>query len=385
MSRSSGGVITAAVVVVAALLGIAVMPVAAESDPATGAARARTELRAQLERDLRAHPSIPGEAVSVRAPGLDVAVARGDADIGHHTPLRVDTPFRIASVTKTFVAVSVLRLVEQGRIELDAPIVRFLSRESLATLARGGYDADRITVRQLLDHTSGLFDYAGSDAYDTLNTSNPGHRWTRAEQLAFAVDHGAPVGAPGAVYRYADTGYILLGELLERTTGRSLAAAVRDEVGFGRLGLGHTWWETFEVAPSGNGPLAHQYYDTTFDGATLDPSFDLFGGGGLVSTVGDVSRFFRALFDGRVFERDATLDTMLTVPNPARDDGAALGIFRWNVDGVRCWGHPGYWGTVAAYCPARRVAYALTTDQADEDAIDTEPLERTIVRLARDR
>jgi D-alanyl-D-alanine carboxypeptidase len=379
VSRPSGAVVVAAVV--AALVGTAPMRAGA----ASGAARARSELGAQLDRDLRAHPSIPGEAVSVRAPGLDVAVARGAADVGRHRPMRVDTPFRIASVTKTFVAVSVLRLVEQGRIELDAPIDHFLSTGSLATLARGGYDADRITVRQLLDHTSGLFDYASSEAYDALNTSNPGHRWTRAEQLDFAVDHGTPVGAPGAVYRYSDTGYLLLGELLERTTGRSLAAAVREEVGFGRLGLDHTWWENFEVAPPDTGPLAHQYYDTTFDGATLDPSFDLFGGGGLVSTVGDVSRFFRALFDGRVFERDATLDTMLTVPNPARDDGAALGIFRWDVDGVRCWGHPGYWGTVAAYCPARRVAYALTTDQADEDAIDTEPLERTIVRLARDR
>ncbi len=96
-----------------------------------------------------------------------------------------------------------------------------------------------------------------------------------------------------------------------------------------------------------------------------------------------MSRFFQALFDGEVFEHDATLDTMLTVSRPGRHDGAALGIFAWEVDGVRCWGHPGYWGTVAAYCPSRHVAYALTTNQADEDAIDTGPLERTIVGLAR--
>ncbi len=370
------------------LLALALMlgTVAAAATVAGGVTRtrdARARLTTTIAADLRRHPSIPGEAVSVRGPGLDVAVARGDADVGAHTSLRVDTPFRIASVTKTFVAVAVLRLVEQGVVELDAPIARYLSPESNATLHRGGYDPDVITVHQLLDHTSGLFDYASSDAYDAVNTSDPGHRWTRAEQLDFAVDRGAPVGAPGAVYHYSDTGYVLLGELLERSTGHSLADAVREEVGFDRLGLDHTWWEQLEVAPPGSITRAHQYYDTTFDNATLDASADLFGGGGLVSTVGDVSRFFQALFDGQVFEHDATLDSMLTVSGPGRRAGAALGIFRWTVAGVRCWGHPGYWGTVAASCPARHLSYALTTNQADEDAIDTGPLERTIVRLTR--
>jgi D-alanyl-D-alanine carboxypeptidase len=340
-------------------------------------------LAARISLDLRLHPAIPGEVVSVRAPDLDVAVARGYADVDARTALRVDTPFRIASVTKTFVAVAVLRLVEQGTVDLDAPITSALSPESIATLTRGGYDPGAITTHELLDHTSGLFDYASSDAYDARNTSEPHHRWTRAEQLAFAVDHGAPLGAPGAVYHYSDTGYVLLGELLERVTGRPLALAVRDAVGFDRLGLHHTWWEDLEVPANASATPAHQYFDTTFDNSTLDASADLFGGGGLVSTVGDVSLFFEDLFEGRVFDHDATVDTMLTVSGAGRRDGAALGIFRWTVAGVRCWGHPGYWGTVVAYCPARHVAYALTTDQADEDAIDTGPLERTIVGLGR--
>jgi D-alanyl-D-alanine carboxypeptidase len=363
-------------------VGVVVLTLAAAG--ATVPKSAQETLAAQVTADLRDHPAIPGEAVSVRGRGLRVEVARGEADVGARIPLRVDTPFRIASVTKTFVAVAVLRLVEQSRVDLDDPVDRYLSPESVATLTAGGYAPDAITVRELLDHTSGLYDYASSDEYDARNTSDPGHRWTRAEQLTFAVEHGDPVGVPGAVHRYADTNYILLGELLERETGRSLGPAVRDTVGFGRLGLDHTWWEQLEPPPADSRPLAHQYHGTTFDGASLDPSYDLFGGGGLVSTVGDVSRFFEELFRGRVFDHDATLDTMLTVSRPGRRDGAALGIFRWRADGVRCWGHPGYWGTVAAYCPARHVAYAITTDQADEDLIDTGPLERTIVRLAGD-
>jgi D-alanyl-D-alanine carboxypeptidase len=372
-----------ALVGVVAIVALVVVTTAGVASTSSRTRDARARLAARITTDLHRHPAIPGEAVSVRAPGLAVAVARGDADVADGIPLRVDTPFRIASVTKTFVAVAVLRLVEQGEIDLEAPIAGYLSPESVATLTRGGYDAGAITVHQLLDHTSGLFDYAGSDAYDAVNTSDPGRRWTSAEQLDFAVDHGAPVGAPGAVYHYADTGYVLLGEVLERVTSQPLARAVRDEVGFDRIGLDHTWWEQLESTPAGEPARAHQYFDTEFDNSALDASADLFGGGGLVSTVGDVSRFFRALFDGQVFEHDTTLDTMLTVSRPGRHDGAALGIFEWKVAGVRCWGHPGYWGTVAAYCPSRHLAYALATNQADEDAIDTGALERTIVGLAR--
>ena len=371
------------------LLALALMlgTVAAAATVAGGATRtrdARARLTTTIGADLRRHPSIPGEAVSVRGPGLDVAVARGDADVGAHTPLRVDTPFRIASVTKTFVAVAVLRLVEQGVVELDAPIARYLSPESNATLHRGGYDPDVITVHQLLDHTSGLFDYASSDAYDAVNTSDPGHRWTRAEQLDFAVDRGARLSVHPARSTTTPTPATCcsVSSSNARPVTRSPTRCARRSasIGSGSITRGGSSSRSRRPGPSRVRTSTTTRRSTT-PRSTL--SADLFGGGGLVSTVGDVSRFFQALFDGQVFEHDATLDSMLTVSGPGRRAGAALGIFRWTVAGVRCWGHPGYWGTVAASCPARHLSYALTTNQADEDAIDTGPLERTIVRLTR--
>jgi D-alanyl-D-alanine carboxypeptidase len=348
----------------------------------TGASPHRQLVRA-ISSDLRAHPDIPGEAVSVRAPGLEVEAARGFADVATRTPLRVDTPFRVASVTKTFVAAAVLRLVEQGTVALDAPISRYLSGATLTELDRGGYEPGQITVRELLDHTSGLFDYASSTAYDDLNVEQPGRHWTREEQLAFAMDHGHRLGEPGRVYHYADTNYILVGEILERATGRPLAAAVRTLLGFGRLGLDHTYWETLEAPPAGETGRAHQYYDTTFDNITLDASSDLYGGGGLVSTVGDLTRFYRALFDGRVFGHDKTLDAMLTESKPGHRAGAALGIFATEIAGTRCWGHPGYWGTEAYYCPGPGLAFALETNQANEADLDTTSVEKTVVGLGR--
>ena len=194
---------------------------------------------------------MPGEAAAVQAPGLHVSAAVGYADPATRTPLTPLTSFRIASVTKTFVAAAVLRLVEQGVLRLDAPIARLVPPDTDALLRSDGYRTDRITLRQLLDHTSGIFDYAASRDYDALNTGDPGRHWTPVEQLRFAVDHGHPLAAPGREYHYADTNYVLLGEILERATGEPLATAVRRQVGFERLGLDHTYWEELEPEPDG--------------------------------------------------------------------------------------------------------------------------------------
>lgn len=343
---------------------------------------ARQLLRAGLQADLRRNPAIPGEALAVSAPGVHLALAVGRADVKAGTPLEAGTPFRVASVTKTFVAAAVLRLVEMHDVGLDQPIARYLSPESLVVLDDGGYDPQHITVRQLLQHTAGLFDYASSDDYDHINETDPGHQWTRAEQLRFAIDHGEPVGKPGKVFNYSDTGYVLLGEILERVTGETLPAAVRSLLHFEKIGLSDTYWEKLEPAPAGATPRAHQYYDT-FDNIALDASHDLFGGGGLVSTVADLTTFSRALFRGKVFDDPRTLETMQTVSGPGRDAGAAMGLFALDVAGEQCYSHPGYWGTESTYCPRLDLAFARTTNQADDKDFDYQRLERVIVNVVK--
>src|SRR4051812_29180132 len=280
----------AAGLVAALLVGVAPPAGAADGSAAT---TARQRVLAAVEQDLASDRSVPGEIVAVRAPGIDVTVAAGLADRAGAALLEPDTPFRVASVTKTFVAAAVMKLVGRGRIDLDDPIADHLSRRTVRTLRRGGYDPDRITVRHLLRHTSGLFDYATTDAYDERNERDPDHHWTRAEQLRFAMDHGKPVAAPGATYHYSDTGYILLGEIVERVTGQNLGAAVRRLVGFRRLGLDHTYWEQLEPAPASLKPRAHQYADD-FDNIKLDASHDLYGGGGRGAAGGGPPPLFPA-------------------------------------------------------------------------------------------
>jgi len=340
-------------------------------------------LKALVERDLRAWPQMPGRLLHVLAPelGLDVEVVAGASDLATGAPLVPDSRFRIASVTKPFVAAATLRLVEDGRLSLDDTVADLLSGEYEEVLSVGGYDTGAITLRHLLTHTSGIYDFA-SDAYDPSIPDgftaqvyrDPGRRWTRLEQVGFAVSHGKPYGPPGARFGYSDTGACLVGEVLERVTRSTMGVAIRELVGFERLGLRHTWQETVEPAPTDLPPLAHQY-EGEYDVADMDASIDLYGGGGLMSTCRDLGRFFRGLLRGEVFREASTLETMTTtlVGVPAaegtsvNDDpsSAAMFLFRDETGGEEWWGHSGYWGTTAYTCPVRDVTIVAGHQRSD--------------------
>jgi D-alanyl-D-alanine carboxypeptidase len=332
-----------------------------------------SSLQGLVEDDLAAWPTMPARLLDVLAPGLgvDVEVAAGVADLASGEPLRPGSRFRIASVTKPFVAAAALRLVEDGRLCLDDTIDVLLAGEYDELLRSGGYDTRSISLRHLLTHTSGIYDFA-ADAYDAPVEPgfqrevhrDPSRRWTRFEQIEFAMTHGHPYGAPGAVFGYSDTGACLVGEILERVTGRSMGAAIRDLVGYEGLGVRHTWQETIEPEPPDLPPLSHQYEDE-LDVADMDASVDLYGGGGLMSTCSDLARFFRALLRGEVFREPSTLAAMTTTLAgvPLTPEGgweedpstAAMFLFRREIAGRTWWGHGGYWGTTAYTCPGADV------------------------------
>ena len=322
-------------------------------------------LRAAVEEAVRSSSSIPGALLHVEAPGrnLDVSVAAGVADRATGAPLTPDAGFRIASNNKTFTAAAILRLVEQGRLALDAPIADHLAPETVDALRAGGYLPDTIIVRQMLLHTSGIYDYGQDPAYQAAVNSEPAKRWTRLEQVQWAVEHGTPGGEPGTAYAYSDTGYILLGEILERVTSAPLAEAYRTLLDFEGLHLDGTYLESLEPAPPNSAARAHQYFGDV-DGFDLDPSFDLYGAAGLVSTVDDLATFYRALLRGDVFSEPETLDLMLEIPASNAATGAGMGIFRIDVDGNTCWSHSGFWGTFVATCPQIDVTIAASWNQA---------------------
>jgi D-alanyl-D-alanine carboxypeptidase len=279
-------------------------------------------------------------------------------------PLTTAEPFRIASTTKPFVAATVLRLVERDRIGLMQPIGELVSPETAASLRAGGHDPSAIRLRHLLEHTAGLPDHAQMQAYVEKILANPAHRWTAAEQIALAMDGTRPLAAPGELFSYSDTGYVILGEIVERATGKPLAAAVRTEVLAG-AGLASTWWERAEPAPRGAAAPVHQYLGTV-DTSGWDPSFDLFGGGGIISTTPDLARWYRHALTGKLFTAPQTMAAALARPNvKVKDERLVPHAPLMHVTRLgqhSCWGHGGFWGTIALYCPGIDVAVAVTVN-----------------------
>ena len=304
-------------------------------------------------------------------PGLDWQGAVGYTERESDKPregLTVHHPLRIASVTKTYVAAATLRLWEAGRVELDGRVSDYLDEQTTLLVSAGGYDLNRISPRHLLAHTSGLFDYADSAEFQAIIRGSPQRHWTRHAQLQLAMDTGSPYGQPGEVFRYSDTGYLLLGALLETVSEVSLAEALRDLLHFDALGLKATWLESQEAIPEGLPALVHQY-EGPLDTYDLHPSSDIFGGGGLCATVGDMAQFMRYLFEGQIFQQSDTLSTLLA-PVPAQRGGPDYGIWQ-QVPGVyrlgiqageqdRVYFHKGHFGCLAAYVPEYQLALGFS-------------------------
>jgi D-alanyl-D-alanine carboxypeptidase len=365
---------------------------ACQPAPAPVAEQLADHLQTLVEETVSADELVPAAALHVEAPrlGLSWGGATGLADPAAETPMTARHPVRIASNTKTFVAAAILRLWEDQRLGLDDPISKHLSAEHVELLRSDGYQPEQITVRNLLTHTSGIFDHTTSDSFFDRIVAEPGHRWTRAEQVEAAVDWGDPHGPPAQEFRYCDTGYVLLGEILERVSGQPMAVALRDLLGFERLGLGSTWLETMEPRPAGVPEIAHQLTGE-IDGFTIDPSIDLYGGGGLAMTMGDLARFMQALFTGHVLNDPETLSEMLTTIQTAADkSGTArsldyrMGIWIDEIDGTMVYRHTGYWGTAASYAPTLDVVVAATVNQhkAKESLVKLESQALSIIREA---
>jgi D-alanyl-D-alanine carboxypeptidase len=289
-------------------------------------------------------------------------LANGMAGTEAGQSLGIHTPVRIASNTKTFTAATVLRLWETGRVDLDAPIAALVAPELDRLLRSDGYDPDRITVRQLLSHSAGLFDHASDPRFAETFMADPGRVWTPSDLLGLMTEYGDPRSVPGIEFSYSDDGYILLGNIIERITGKSLASAVREELGFSRIGVLDTWWEILEEPPAGVVPRTRQWIGNR-EVTNVHASVDLFGGGGLLMSARDMAIFWKALFEGKIFAQPGTLDEMLRQGSHKGSDRYRLGMFAEQFNGRTFYWHSGFWGTYALYDPATRTAVAGVTTQ----------------------
>jgi len=313
---------------------------------------------------------IPGIILSIKSPKLseDWDGVYGYDSTKKIDSLSIDQPFRIASITKTFVATSILRLHEDGLLDIYDPISKYISKDHISILLKDDYGPDNIQIYHCLNHTSGLFDYAmnGSD-YGSIAKKTPQRRWTRTEQLQLAMDFGEPAGKPGDKYLYSDTGYILLGEIIESFYDGDLAKGIRDLIGFDTLGMNHTWLESLEPEPANMKSPVKRYFGRD-DATDFDPSVDLFGGGGLVSTCGDLTIFLQALYNDKIFKKSSTLKLMQTkhvfTSDYAQEDDPRfkdyrLGMWKVSVYGDDAYMHSGLWGTTFIHIPDQNSSFAV--------------------------
>lgn len=258
--------------------------------------------------------------MTVFANGRESAAGLANLETGE--PLTPGHRFRVASVTKIFIATVVLQLVGEGALALDddaAPLV------------------PEITVRQLLQHTSGL---PNADLFDDLVAlfepyrRNPGHRWELSSHDLLARAVGMPrLFAPGEGWAYSGTNYLALGLLVEETTGATLREELRGRI-LEPLGLAAT--DLPELTSDDEG-LARSYLPPDnplipgpgpVDVTTLDLPFN-WAGGGIVSSPRDVARFLQALLGGELLPSGLRAEMVRTVPSDwPETDGYGLGIGR---------------------------------------------------------
>ena len=324
--------------------------------------------------------SVPGVTMTIKSPLLEEtwSGAAGFSDMEQKTKAKTTHPFRIASVTKTFVAAAILRLHELDSLSIDDSIVLHIGEPFISILRSDGYQPEKMLVKHCLNHTSGLFDYAqGSSDYLTEMIKDPKRRWTRLDQLKGAMQWGDKLGEPGEQTTYCDTGYILLGLIIEKFYDGDLAKGLRQLLKFEALGLKNTWLETLEPHPNAGQFMVHRYhgkYETT----DWDASIDLYGGGGLASTTGDLADFFYAIFNHEIYDNPQTIDLMLTLPDykSAEDNNITnqikyynYGLWTVNAFGEQVYVHTGFWCTTTIYVPAYQASIAVNATRGTTDRL----------------
>lgn len=324
-------------------------------------------LQKTIEKFAKDDSSAPGIIMALSAPrlGLEWAGTAGSLARDSREPLRVTDAFRLASVTKVYTSATVFRLIEEKKFGLYDAIEGLVSPEISKILQDGGYDPKAITVHELLSHTSGVCDYATTDEYFDQVFSQLDRVWTPKEQIKFATTYCKPIGKPGEKYEYSDTGYVILGQIIERATGEPLGKAVAQKLEFKKFGLNATYFENAQAAPEGERRI-HQYYGD-IDTIKANPSMDLFGGGGLVSTVGDLIHFIRPLARGEMFTKETTLAAALVAqPLPKGDQVPPL-MYLHKFGKRTCLNHGGFWGVEMMYCPDIDLALAFSYGQVKRE------------------
>ena len=321
-------------------------------------------LQTTIENFYLQNLNVKGIMVHIESPTKNISWsgATGYSNWDETIKINAQQPALIASITKTYVAATLLKLIEQKQLSLQQPIASLLSNQTSEVMIANGFDINKITVSHLMAHKSGIPDYTSTESFLNKLKTDTQYRWTRYEQIQLAISQGK-IGEPGYRFEYTDTNYLLLTEIIEQTTQKVFYEAIREYLNFNKYQLNQTWFYTLEQDPSPTLPLIHQYVPEAHeDSYEIDNSFDLYGGGGLAATTSDLAKFSQLLFNGQFFEQEETLNLLFTDIVAETGDRYEdyinnipceyyLGIQECEVNGLNSYWHSGYWGTIFRYFP----------------------------------
>jgi CubicO group peptidase (beta-lactamase class C family) len=356
-----------------------------------GDAQLAKTLQANLDQSLADNPNATGLAGAVFAP--DGSVWQGFAGLANRetgAPVDANSVFGLGSFTKPIVATTVLQLYEEGKLNLSDTISQWLP-----DLSKNIANADRVTIRQLLGHTGGVQDYFRQPEARAQFFDDPKeffNRTTSPQELLSYIQDKPALAEPGATFSYSNSDYILLGEIVEKVTGSTLASQLRSRI-FEPLGLNQTFYAPQEAVSRGN--LTRTYIDLDGDGkiTTADYLNEVDevskkgltwagAAGAVVSTASEHAKIGRALFQGELLS-PATLQLMINdntdlVNASGRPPGSApggtensffygLGVESGSIAGVgKFLGHAGAtigWGSEFGYFPDLNITASVLVSQ----------------------
>jgi D-alanyl-D-alanine carboxypeptidase len=358
---------------------LSLLAVAAVAAPRVDERAVEARIRQRLD-EVRAKGSFPGATLAVAlADGRVLTVATGLDDAERKREMKPSGRMPAGSVGKTFYAAVALQLVQEGKLGLDDKISKYLGSEPWFSRLPNATD---ITVRMLMNHTSGIPEHVTTPPFTQAMQREPFKVWPPEELVAFVLDAKAAFEA-GQGWSYADTNYVVLGMVIERVTGRPLYDEVRKRL-LDPLKLRDT---TPQTSASARG-VAVGYSDPDspfpFRGRVVkngrfvfNPQFE-WAGGGMISTAGDLARWCRLLFAEDSTLRLPRSEMVKGVPaKTGRDHRYGLGVQIRPAKSGTTYGHSGWflgYITDMAYFPERKVAVAIQYNTDTARALGMSPL-----------
>lgn len=359
----------------------ATTPVPAVASAPSNASIRGAGLQALVESIARG-ARFPGVSVGVAFPdGSSIGVAGGWSDTSRRVTMAPTHLLLQGSVGKTYAAAVALQLAAEGRLDLDAPISRYLGGEAWFTRLP---NAAAITVRQLMNHTSGLVRYEFDEDFTRDLTAAPDRNWAPVELLGYLFDTTAPF-PPGGGWEYSDTNYIVLGMILERIAGQPFYEQVSTRL-LGPLGLTRTVPSSGRIIPG----LSQGYAGpgNPFGGAdamigadgrfAINPQFE-WTGGGFASTAEDLARWGAALYAGSVLPDSIRRQMVAGVPAPLGPAGTTYGlgvIVRPPGAFGPSWGHSGFFPgyiTEMAHFPEHAITVVAMINTSAQGRVNPSP------------